>query len=53
MMVVVDNESPADNWMYQSISEQLERGEGIINWNYEVIENDTAPLDDIELYNMP
>jgi hypothetical protein len=53
MMVVVDNESPADNWIYSTISEQLERGEGIINWNYEVIEDNTAPLDDIELYNMP
>jgi len=51
MMVVVENDSPADNWIYSTISEQLERGEGIIDWNYDVIDNDTTPLDDIELFN--
>jgi hypothetical protein len=50
MMVVVENDSPADNWIYSSISEQLERGEGILDWKYEVIDNDTSPLEDIETY---
>jgi hypothetical protein len=50
MMVVIDNESPADNWIYQEIESQLTEGEGIIDWHYEVIERDTPPLDDIEHY---
>jgi len=40
MEIVLDNESPADNWIYQSISEQLEFGEGIIDWQYEVLDNE-------------
>ena len=50
MMVVVDIASPADNWMYQSISEQLEDGEGILDWQYEVIDSNTPPLEPIEHY---
>ena len=49
-MVVVDIASPADNWMYQSISEQLEDGEGILDWQYEVIDSNTPPLEPIEHY---
>ena len=51
MMVVVENYSPADNWMYSAISDELNRGEGIIDWQYEVLSNNTTPLYDIELFN--
>jgi len=51
MDLLVEDNSPADNWIYSAISEQLERGEGIINWQYEVLDNNTKPLDEIEQYN--
>ena len=51
MMVVVDNDLPADNLFHSVISQHLDDGEGIIDWYYEVIEQDTAPLDNIEIFN--
>lgn len=51
MMVVIENDSPADNWIYSEISSQLTKGEGIIDWTYEVVSDDTTPLEPIEYYN--
>ena len=51
MTVVLENDSPADNWIYSKISSQLTEGEGIIDWQYEVLSDDTAPLEAIEYYN--
>lgn len=50
-MVVIENDSPADNWIFSEISSQLTKGEGIIDWNYQVVSDDTTPLEDIEKYN--
>jgi hypothetical protein len=51
MEIVIENDSPADNWIYQEIESQLTQGEGIIDWQYEVLSTDSAPLEDIELFN--
>lgn len=51
MMVVIENDSPADNWIYSEISSQLTKGEGIIDWTYEVVSDDTTPIEPIEYYN--
>lgn len=51
MMVIIENDSPADNWIYSEISSQLTEGEGIIDWQYEVVSDDTTPLEAIEYYN--
>lgn len=51
MMVVIENDSPADNWIFSEISSQLTEGEGIIDWTYEVVSDNTTPIEPIEYYN--
>ena len=51
MEVVIDLASPADNWMYSAISDQLEDGEGIVDWQYEVIDSNVPELELIETFN--
>ena len=51
MEIVIENDSPADNWIYQEIESQLTQGEGIVDWKYEVLGDNTPPLEDIELFN--
>ena len=51
MELVVDEVSPADNWIYSSIADQLEDGEGILDWRYEVIKRGVEPLEMIETFN--
>ena len=49
MEIIIDEESPADNWIYSAISDQLEDGESIIDWNYEVLNrNVNAIYDEVE-----
>ena len=48
MELVIENDSPADNWIYSTISDQLEDGEGIVDWQYEVLGTDSPPLEPIE-----
>jgi hypothetical protein len=36
------------SWVAESIWEQLNRGEDITNWDYEVLEGDVAPILDNE-----
>ena len=40
MEIVIENDSPADNWIYQEIDSQLTEGEGIVDWQYEVLSTD-------------
>jgi len=51
MQIVIENDSPADNWIYQEIDSQLTQGEGIVDWQYEVLDDNTPPLEDIEIFN--
>ena len=51
MEIVIENDSPADNWIYSEISSQLTEGEGIIDWQYGVLDNNTPALEPIELFN--
>ena len=49
MELIIDEDSPADNWIYSTISDQLEVGEGIIDWQYEVLnKNVNAIYDEVE-----
>ena len=51
MEIVIENDSPADNWIYSEISSQLTEGEGIIDWRYVILDDNTPPLEPIELFN--
>jgi hypothetical protein len=51
MEIVIENDSPADNWIYSEISSQLTEGEGIIDWQYGILDDNTPPLEPIELFN--
>ena len=47
--MIIDESSPADNWVYASIADQLEEGEKILDWNYEVLnQNVNAIYDEVE-----
>jgi len=45
MEIVIENDSPADNWIYSEISSQLTEGEGIIDWQYGVLDDNTPALE--------
>jgi hypothetical protein len=44
MEVIIDDESPAEVWMYNSISDQLEVNESITDFDYQVVELNVEPV---------
>ena len=44
MEVIIDDESPAEVWMYNSISDQLEVDESITDFDYQVVELNVEPV---------
>jgi len=52
MRVVVLDDSAVNDKLFPAINDQFIGGEGIVDWKYKVLDKNTPPLEDIELFNI-
>ena len=51
MELVVEDDTRPDKWVFQSVADQLENGEDIVDFQCEVIGNNVPELELIETFN--